>query len=137
MEIQTKWRRILAAYALAVLACAAIYVSGSRYVSANRPHVEPNPQLRITSDSHDFGVVREGAILRHGFPVRNTGRRTLKLYGGSAGEPIAISPGYAADVIVTLHTTDVLRQARHTVRYRTNDPARPELTLTVTARVRD
>ena len=136
MEARTKWKRILIGYSAALLVAAGGYVWGFGGLKSKEDQKPKTPRLKITRVSHDFGEVREGVILKHHFPVHNTGNAELQIYPEFSRQPIVVAPGFGTDIVVTLPTADV-RKAQRVVRIRTNDPARPVVQLTVSAVVRD
>jgi len=133
MAVTNKWDHILLAYVAAMPVCAIVYLSGQKYLAAYKPASNPAPQVALDDDVHDFGHVRRGVILHHDFRIRNSGGRKLLLYREGGVDPIRVDSGDAADVTVALHSAERWGRTQKNVRFTTNDPERPRLTLTVTA----
>jgi len=100
----------------------------------------PAPRLAIEQLDHDFGARREGERLVHRFVLRNTGgaplvvERVERGYSCQASAPPgAIPPGAEAAVEVACGTTARGERLRERLRLRSNDPARPVVTLELRA----
>lgn len=84
----------------------------SRAVVASAKPVAPASPLQADSASFDFGQVRQGAMVRHSFVLRNTGRTSLIIQqvrtscGCATGRAPsqAIDPGQTAELDVAFHT---------------------------------
>ncbi|MEW6348974.1 MAG: DUF1573 domain-containing protein [Thermodesulfobacteriota bacterium] len=102
------------------------------------------PRISFDRETHDYGKVAYGSTVKEHFSLTNNGDQTLvikkiradcgctKAIKGSAEVP----PGGKTEIVTEFDTTDLSpgRKRKH-VYVRTNDPTRPEVTLTVYADV--
>jgi len=96
-------------------------------------------RLVAIADSHDFGTVQNGPIVQHRFRLKNVGSETVVV--DSVGAPCGctavlassqyLAPGEEGGVEVALDTYRLSGEQSKTVVVRSNDPVRPELTLTL------
>jgi hypothetical protein len=99
--------------------------------------------LVIDSDRHDFGLVPRGPKLETRFRLTNAGGRRLLLHREdidcpclSSDRELTLAPGASHDLTATLHTDQFQGSIQSRIRYRTNDPRRPILELTMLAQVK-
>jgi hypothetical protein len=93
----------------------------------------------------DFGTTTAGPVLRADFSIRNDGQRQLVLIelsrscacllGGD--REVVVDPGQSAHVALELHTARLQGRVRKIIRYLSNDPNLPNITLAVMADVRE
>ncbi|MHC4176507.1 MAG: Ig-like domain-containing protein [Planctomycetota bacterium] len=101
------------------------------------------PAIRLAHTERDLGTVVQGAELRTAFPIANVGTRRLILRehrraccGQAADQSeIVVPPGNSTELKVQVDTSPWCGRMREAVRYTTNDPDRPQLTLYVNADV--
>ncbi len=99
------------------------------------------PYVEIPKTVWDFGTVSNADYLEASFPVRNVGNGRLLLIEHSrscgclsAGKPeVTIPPGGKTRLKRVLDARRLRGAVRKHVQYRTNDPDRPTLTLTLAA----
>lgn len=104
---------------------------------------QPVPQVVLATDQWDCGAVSAGTTVQATFSVRNAGSHRLILVGEQrscecvAGRQpnVVVEPGQTAQLVVTLDTAGLLGPVRREIEYRTNDPERPLVRLTVLANV--
>ncbi len=96
------------------------------------------PRVAVSETSKDFGKVFEDKALAHTFVIKNEGNSPLKVeevdpdcactvanYDGT------IPPGGRGEITLTIKPFSVLRDFLKKTTVKFNDPARPELVLTV------
>ena len=150
---------ILIVLAVAITAAATVAVPFLAFDSSTRGPVYPAPAkpegpapaVVVEEDLvHKFGVLPQQKVGKHAWPFKNTGAGTLELRGmakscscttaelfGTEGEKqIKIEPGGSLPIEVTFQTKMNDGPYRQTVTVGTNDPAKPEITLTVEGTVR-
>lgn len=105
--------------------------------------VASGPRIHFPKTRHPFGVIDETSVLTCVFPFRNTGSDTLSLKVrsgcGCAAATLSderVPPGMGGSVRVTFTAENRKGFTSQRVDVRTNDPAQPLLSLTVTADVR-
>lgn len=91
-------------------------------------------RLSVTESIHDFGRVSGRELLRHTFPIKNTGTKELEIKGitvscgcvkqAELDGPAKIKPGQQVRLAVTLEVAEAERQVQESVQIETNDPAR-------------
>jgi len=96
-------------------------------------------RLVALADSHDFGSVESGPIVQHRFRLKNVGTETV--YVESVKAPCGctavlassqyLAPGEEGGVEVALDTYRLSGEQSKTVVVKSNDPVRPEMTLTL------
>lgn len=96
------------------------------------------PQVSLTETTHDFGKIFEDAALSHTFIIDNTGDAPLEILEVDPDcECTAfrydrrISPGGKGEVTLTIKPYSVIWQFKKDTKVRLNDPARPEVVLTL------
>jgi len=113
--------------------------------TAGRPlsSFQADPRPTLSTDTADltwnFGVAAQGTLMKHSFPLANTGHGDLALYVEASGElvvsPIGVSHLEPSDVLlceVMLDTADLpLGPYSEMISLRTNDPDHPVKTLEV------
>ena len=108
-------------------------------VSSSSHQKQVRPQIEVRETVWDFGRVTQTAQLEAGFTVRNIGRQRLFLNQRSqscdclsAKKPeVIVPPGRETKIKVVLDTRRFHGAFRERFQYRTNDPDRPTLTLTL------
>jgi hypothetical protein len=124
--------------AVALVGCLATCLCGCR---RDRHSVSPDrtdahsaaPAIAFAESAHDFGLVNEGAHLRHVFEVRNQGNAPLVLSGvaTSCGCTAAtlgdktIPPGGSAPLEVVMDTHGEHGKGTRTITVSSNDPHQP------------
>ena len=100
----------------------------------------PQPKLVVDQTEHDFGKVESGGSVSHSFSIRNEGGYPLCISDvGTSCLKCTVSrlsrriipPGEEAEVVVEYESTETEFKFRHYANLATNDPERPQLTLTV------
>lgn len=124
--------------ALGLLGAAALLACGP----APMPGQGDTPRLVVEPARFDFGDARPGSELTRRFRMKNAGDAPLRILGISAScdcvvsrpDTDVIAPGEATDLRVTLHTGSDVGPVERTVTLTTNDPHRPEQTISLLAR---
>ncbi len=101
------------------------------------------PVIACDQPTWEFGTVAEGEVVRHVFPVRNTGGAPLKIESarGSCGctatvvSANEVPPGGEARIEVAVNTQGRRGALDKSVVVASNDPKNPRLTLKVVGRV--
>ena len=95
-------------------------------------------RLSVASSTMEFATVAAGSPVRARFPVMNRGGKRLMLVreGEScecvAGDSrLALEPGEWKELLIVADSRRTHGAVELTVRYRTNDPSRPMLVLTL------
>ena len=97
------------------------------------------PHVLVADEVYDFGSVKQGVRIKHDFKVRNVGDAPLRI---SAAElslpgmqarvtPAVVPPGTEGTVAIEWATNQVAGDVTGVARIRWNDPACPDLALTV------
>lgn len=137
-------RVVLGAVAgLAALLPALHYAATRIYVSADGSQENlPEPRLSVDRPERDVGEIIAGQRAEVSFKVHNTGGRRLilhKLNGGceclSAEAELIVEPGEIGTIMAQLDSP-AFGALRIELKYRTNDPHQPLLTLVCTASVK-
>jgi hypothetical protein len=139
-------RRTTAVSLFGAILLALVWLTGWRLFAAPEPpgsRDDPLPQLVLDRTRHDFGIVTAGATLKAEFVVTNAGGHRLILREGSRScecvsgtfPKIIIPPGASKPLVAALETRKILGPAALEVRYWTNDPRTPVVTLTLLADV--
>jgi hypothetical protein len=109
--------------------------AGAAFAATEAP---PQARLEMPASSFDFGVVARGAAAAHEFELRNSGTADLVVsdfFGdpttSTTGPEAPIPPGGAGKLRVELETLDIIGPTTLRVRFSTNDPAQPRVTVTV------
>jgi len=99
---------------------------------------EAEPRLAVTETVHDFGKVFEDKALAYTFLIKNDGTAPLRVEEVDpdcactvADYDRVIPPGGQGKLTLTIKPYSVLRDFIKHTKVRFNDPARPELELTV------
>jgi hypothetical protein len=111
--------------------------------AAAAAEAEGVPVARCAQPVHDFGSVVRGRPLRHTFSVHNAGTAPLRILRTRAGcnctatmvDGPTIAPGGNTGVEVRLSTRGMKGAIKKTVTLVTDDPAQPELELTLQGEV--
>lgn len=97
-----------------------------------------SPRAVFAETTHDIGKVRQGEVVVHEFPVKNEGTAPLLLDrvdfgipGLTARFPAEIAPGASGNVRVELNTKIYTGEMDWEGELRSNDPAQPKVTLTL------
>lgn len=101
------------------------------------------PAIACAEPTWEFGTVAEGDVVRHVFPIRNTGDAVLKIESarGSCGctatvlSAHEIPPGAEGRIEVAVNTQGRRGALDQSVVVASNDPKNPRLTLKVVGRV--
>jgi hypothetical protein len=96
-------------------------------------------QLVALEESHDFGTVENGPVVTHTFKLKNFGPDTIDIQSviGACGctavlaSTPQLAPGQEGGVQVALDTYKLSGEQAKTVTVRSNDPVRPELSLSL------
>jgi hypothetical protein len=104
---------------------------------------QPAPKLEVENAKYDFGSMDIDEKASHVFRVRNQGDvlLTIKEDGTSCGcvvsevDPAEIIPGQSSKITIKWKSRQRLGQFTETASFTTNDPAKPEFTLTITGQV--
>jgi hypothetical protein len=126
---------------IVVLLAAAVAVSAQTPDSPDRTSTAP--KLEFSPDHYDFGEVWEGVELKQVFTIRNTGNAPLELSGMKTtcsctvpSQPASpLAPGATTTITITYDSLRV-GKASQRVTFKTNDPAKPELVLSVKGEVK-
>jgi hypothetical protein len=97
------------------------------------------PRVELPESTHDFGKISEDQALTYTFVIKNTGDAPLHIKNidpdcdcTAADYDRIIPPGGQGKITLTIAPFSVLRQfAKHTKVF-FNDPARPQVTLSLT-----
>jgi hypothetical protein len=101
---------------------------------------KPQPKIVVPAPIHDFGTVEKSMKLGHDFELRNEGSAPLLIREARpdcacavASFDKTIAPGATGKLHVDFDPADMLGPIRKTVVVYTNDPAAPEVHLTIAA----
>jgi hypothetical protein len=115
------------------------FASGAMALAADAPQ----PKIVVANPIHDFGPVEKTAKLTHDFEIRNDGNAELKIREARAEcactvtrFDATIAAGATGRVHVEFDPMDLLGPVSKTILVFTNDPAAPEVVLTVKAGVK-
>jgi len=96
------------------------------------------PQASLTETAHDFGQVFEDAALTHTFVIANTGAAPLEILDvdpdcecTASRYDRRIPPGGRGEITLTIKPYSVIWQFKKETKVRLNDPAHPEVVLTL------
>jgi len=103
----------------------------------------PTPKVEIDQPAFDFGEMDIAAEGRHEFVIRNVGDGPLKLIAGGTSCRCTMSelahdevpPGGQSKITLTWHATEQIGPYQQTAKIMTNDPAMPQVELTVKGRI--
>jgi len=101
------------------------------------------PKISSDTMSYDFGTVLEGTVVSHTFVLTNSGDTALSISGvqttcGCTTAALAkstLAPGESVDLTVHFNTAHYQGQVQKTVYVRSDDPATPQLTLSLAGTV--
>jgi hypothetical protein len=104
---------------------------------------EPRPKVEVDQIEFNFGTLDINTKGNHDFTFRNTGNAPLKLTEGGTSCRCTMSklstdpipPGGSAKVTLTWKPLERPGPYQQTAKILTNDPARPQVTLTVTGQI--
>ena len=127
----------IAVSAVSLLLCGPL--ACRRQQSLRPPADADQPAIDFDARVYDFGVVNEGAPIRHVFHVLNKGAAALELSGtttscGCTAAILgirAIPPGGSGTVDVTMDTHGERGQGARTITVTSNDPREPMATLRI------
>lgn len=132
--------RLLTIFLAVTLAeCGVAVLFGRSHVA--EPGGQAAPRAVLPDSTCDLGEVRGGQPLTARFPIENRGARRLVLteldrscdcVRGERPE-IVVGPGRSGEIRVRLETDELSGPMQLEVRYATNDPALPMITLRVLA----
>ncbi|MBU4273320.1 MAG: DUF1573 domain-containing protein [Planctomycetes bacterium] len=119
-----------------------INVGGEDTFATDRPG-EPKPKLVIDKTEYDFGTLDMKSGGKHDFVFTNAGEGPLKLVSGSTScrcttsdvDNKVIPPGGSDKVTISWKPAERVGPYQQTAKILTNDPARPEVTLTVSGKI--
>jgi hypothetical protein len=100
-------------------------------------------RIELDRRTHDFGVVRQNAVLETAFRLTNRGEAPLRVFDarGDCGcvtakfEPEVVLPGQAATIAVVYRTFMVVGVHPHGVVIKTDDPETPNVAVEVSCDV--
>ncbi len=103
---------------------------------------EPAPKVVVDQSRYDFGTLDMASQGSHEFVFTNAGKAPLKLAAGETSCRCTMSelaqkeipPGGSTKVTITWKPKDQPGPYEQTAKILTNDPQRPEVTLTVSGR---
>ncbi len=109
----------------------------------NLPHSGPAPKVVVDQTDYDFGALDMAAKGSHDFLFRNAGDAPLKLVSGGTSCRCTLSelgqeeipPGGSTKVAITWKPMDKTGPYQQTAKILTNDPARPQVTLSISGRI--
>ncbi len=101
------------------------------------------PKIASDTLSYDFGTVLEGTVVSHTFVLTNSGDAPLTVSGvttscGCTTAALAkstLAPGESVDLTVHFNSAHYQGQVQKTVYVRSDDPATPQLTLSLSGTV--
>jgi Protein of unknown function (DUF1573) len=124
----------------AILAAAALLAAAASF--AQEP-AAPQPKIVVPQPNHDFETRPRGDKLQHDFEIRNEGAAPLEVreVRPACGCTVVefdrtIAPGTAGKVRAVLDTREFAGGIAKTIQVLSNDPATPQLTLTLKANVK-
>jgi hypothetical protein len=99
--------------------------------------------LAVQGPVYDFGFAEQGTTVVHQFPLKNTGRTTIRIEDvhsscgctAAAAEGKTLAPGQIAWLAVRLDTTDLVGKTTKRVTVHTSDSRTPEVLLAMTGTV--
>ena len=96
------------------------------------------PKLTIAQLQYDFGQIKKGTVAQHSFTFKNDGSTDLQITnvapacGCTTSEfSKVVPPGKEGQITLAVHTDNFNGALSKTAEVFTNDPARPQLTLTM------
>jgi hypothetical protein len=111
-------------------------------VKPNQPN-QPSPKAFIDKTEYEFGVLDITGEGTHDFTIENRGAAPLKLAAGETScrctvsklENEEVAPGKSTKVTLNWKPKGVIGKYKQTAKIKTNDPARPEITLAVSGEI--
>ena len=96
------------------------------------------PQVGVQQSEHNFGDINQGDVVTHSFVIANNGGDLLKISsvkascGCTAANPDKneLKPGESTNIVVTFNSKGRKGPQTKTVTVTTNDPEKPQVTLT-------
>jgi hypothetical protein len=137
-----RWRSILAT-AIGLAAFVAVMQVGTQWVVNEIANPEPLEEsaarVQLVIDEQDVGLVNPETTVEARFAVANSGSKPLQLRQASreccGDEPplplFTVEPGETGEVVAVVMPDELQSRGVKHVRFHTNDPASPELWLTV------
>jgi uncharacterized cupredoxin-like copper-binding protein len=97
------------------------------------------PKVGVQQLTHDFGNIKVGEVVSHTFVISNNGGDLLKINnvkascGCTAASPDKkeLKPGESTNIVVTFNSKGRKGPQTKTVTVSTNDPEKPQVTLTI------
>lgn len=138
--------RIAQRWSAAAALLAALAAWASATADGSGPAAQTPPQVRVDTTQHDFGKSDVGVGGQHAFVFHNTGQSPLVLTRGKSTcgcctcvctvrlPETAVPPGAAAAVTLEWQSKLFVGSFRQTATILTNDPDRPDVTLSLTGR---
>ncbi len=119
------------------------YRVGKKEALAKETAGKPTPKLVIDQIKYDFGTQDMKTNGRHDFVFKNVGEGPLKLVSGgtschctsSGFSSNEIPPGSSEKVTVSWRPFERVGPYEQTAKILTNDPSRPEVTLTISGKI--
>jgi hypothetical protein len=101
------------------------------------------PQLEVVATSYDFGTVKQGERVEHGFVIKNRGKAKLRIKGVDCPRGLfleakadeEIPPGGSGQVVLSLETFKYTETIQIKAVVYTNDPNLSSFELALTGRV--
>lgn len=99
------------------------------------------PAAELPESRYEFGKVRQGARVEHGFAVRNPGTADLAIREVVAGPEIVVTfdkvvkPGGEGAIWTVLDTSRIRKSGELSLTVRTNDPENPETKLVLAGQI--
>ena len=98
-----------------------------------------SPKVGVQQLSHDFGNINQGDVVNHSFVIANNGGDLLKINdvkascGCTAASPDKkeLKPGESTNIVVSFNSKGRKGPQTKTVTVTTNDPEKPQVTLTI------
>jgi geranylgeranyl pyrophosphate synthase len=105
--------------------------------------VARGPKVAVEQEEFDFGTMERESLKSHSFAIRNTGRAPLRLTKGETTcrctkfeiVKAALAPGEATQIELEWRATVPEGPFRQTATIETNDPLRPQVTLTIAGKI--
>lgn len=98
-----------------------------------------SPKVGVQQLNHDFGNINQGDVVNHSFVIANNGGDLLKINdvkascGCTAASPDKkeLKPGESTNIVVSFNSKGRKGPQTKTVTVTTNDPEKPQVTLTI------
>jgi hypothetical protein len=103
------------------------------------PPAGPQPKIQVENPVYDFGTALEGTPVNHTFKIKNVGKGELLIRGvktscgctAAAPSRRKLGPGEEAAIAVKFDTRFQKGRQMRTITAYTNDPERPEASMTI------